>query len=72
MPADTPEITPDAPAVATEVLPLVHTPDGVASLSVVDEVEQNVRVPVIAATAGTAFTAITVVTTAVPQPVNTV
>ena len=57
VPADTPVTTPDAePTVATPVLPEVHVPPAVASLSVVVSPAQTTAVPVIADGSGLTVT----------------
>ena len=68
VPAVTPVTTPEPETtVATEVLLLVHVPDGVASLSVVVNPEHTAKVPVIFAGNG-----LTVITLVLIQPVGNV
>jgi hypothetical protein len=75
VPAETPVTATDAPivvTVATDALPLLHVPDGVALLSVVLLPTHADIVPVIGATAVGALTVIILVATAEPQPFETV
>jgi hypothetical protein len=73
VPADIPNTIPDVPMVATEVVPLLHTPPGVAFESVVVPLSQTLKVPVITATVGSGLTVtITVVLLLHPKPSVTV
>ena len=73
IPADTPLTMPVEPTVATNVLPLLHTPPLVASLNVVVEPAHTLMVPVIADTVGNGLTVTTEVTVVTqPKPLVTV
>ena len=72
-PVVTPVTTPvEEPTVATEVLPLLHTPPGVASVKVAVNPGHSLAVPPIAATTGSGLTVSAVVTNDVPhEPATT-
>jgi len=73
VPADTPLTTPVLPTVATDVLPLLHTPPLVASLRLVAEPAHTFIVPVIADTVGNGLTVTDEVTVVIqPKPLVTV
>jgi hypothetical protein len=69
VPAATPVTTPPVPMLATDVLLLLHTPDGVGSVRVVVPPTHTLDAPLIPATTGSAFTVTVVV---VVQPVGSV
>ena len=62
-----PDTIPDVPTVATPVVLLLHTPDGVSLERAVVAPTQTLRVPVIGPTVGNAFT-VTIAFTVVTQP----
>ena len=72
VPPLTPVSTPLADTVAMPVAPLLHAPDGAASVSAVVTVGHTVNVPVIVPALGDGFTVTTAVAAAVPQLLVTV
>jgi hypothetical protein len=71
VPAATPETTP-AVTVATDAFEVVHTPEPVASVSVVVEPTQSEAVPVIVPAEGSALMVTAAVTYDDPQVLETV
>ena len=66
-PGTTPDTRPGMSTVAIAVLLLLHTPEGVASVSVVVPVKHKLSVPLMADTTGNEFIVIVFVVVAVPH-----
>jgi hypothetical protein len=72
LPAVTPVTTPDASTVATDAVPLLHTPPPIASARVRVAPAQTVLPPVMLPAVGVALTVTAAVVVALPQLLLTV